>query len=61
MQPLFQPLCQYFPHREFRKVIFRRQYLAIYEVQAGQAVFILFRHSSLDPDGGYDELISELS
>jgi len=59
-QPLFQPLSQRLPGREFRKAIFRRQYLAVYEVRPNGVWFILFRHSSLDPDGSFDELIAEL-
>ena len=59
-QPLFQPLCQRLPGREFRKAIFRRQYLAVYEVLPDQVWFILFRHTSLDPEGGFDELLAEL-
>lgn len=59
-QPLFLPLCQQLPGREFRKAVFRRQYLAIYEVQADGLLFVLFRHSSLDPNGGFEELLAEL-
>lgn len=59
-QPLFQPLCQRLPGREFRKAVFRRQYLAIYEVLPGRVWFVMFRHSSLDPDGGFEELLTEL-
>jgi hypothetical protein len=39
-QPLFQPLCQRLPGREFRKAIFRRQYLAIYEVRPDHVCFV---------------------
>lgn len=60
-QPLFQPLCQHLPGREFRKAVFRRQYLAVYEVLPDSMLFVVFRHSSLDPDGGFNELIAELS
>ena len=60
-QPLFEPLCQQFPGREFRKAVFRKQYLAIYEVEQERVWFVLFRHSSLDPDGGFAELIAELT
>lgn len=59
-QPLFRPLCQRLPGREFRKAVFRRQYLAIYEVRPDHVGFVLFRHASLDPDGDFDALVAEL-
>ena len=59
-QPLFTPLCQRLPGQEFRKAIFRRQYIAVYQVQPDGVLFVLFRHSSLDPNGGFDELVAEL-
>lgn len=59
-QPLFRPLCEQLPGREFRKAIFRRQYLAIYEVLPERVVFLLFRHGSLDPDGGFEDVLAEL-
>lgn len=59
-QPLFRPLCEQLPGWEFRKAIFRRQYLAIYEVLPDRVWFVLFRHSSLDPDSGFEELLAEL-
>lgn len=59
-QPMFGPLGRRLPGREFRKAIFRRQYLAIYEVKAEELVFVLFRHSSLDPEHGLEQLVAEL-
>ena len=59
-QPSFEPLCLRLPGREFRKAVFRRRYLAIYEVLPGKVRFILFRHSSADPNGGFDDLLAEL-
>lgn len=59
-QPQFQPLCKHFPGRDFRKAVFRRQYLAVYEVRSDHVWFVLFRHSSLDPNGGFEELLAEL-
>ena len=59
-QPRFPPLADHFPGREFRKAVFQRQYLAVYELTPDKIRFVLFRHSSLDPDGGFDELIAAL-
>ena len=58
--PLFQPLCRALPGREFRKALFRRQYLAIYEVKPSSIRFVLFRHSSFDPGGGLEKVAAEL-
>jgi len=59
-QPQFPPLTGYFPGREFRKAVFQRQYLAVYELTPDKIRFVLFRHASLDPDGVFAELTAEL-
>lgn len=59
-QLLFQPLCQSLPGREFRRALFRQQYLAIYEVKPDQLLFVLFRHSSLDSEAGAEPIVTEL-
>ena len=59
-QPLFNPLCATFPGREFRRVLFRRQFVAVYEVTDDKIRFVLFRHSSADPDSGFEELVAQL-
>jgi len=32
----------------------------VYELRPDGLLFVLFRHSSLDPNGGFEELLAEL-